>query len=65
MLFIASIYCSPLRDTRNIFLQIWLLVFYHPLVAKLQFLTFFLGKTNFYLFYCFLNICSFALFGFQ
>ena len=26
------------------------LFFYHPLVAKLQFLTFFLGKTNFYLF---------------
>ena len=51
MLFVTWTYCSPICvEFRNIFLQIWLLVFYHPLVAKLQFLTFFLGKTNFYLF---------------
>ena len=39
--------------------------FYHPLVAKLQFFLPFSWKDQFINFYCFLNICSFALFGFQ
>ena len=50
MLFVTWTYCSPLRDTRNIFLQIWLLVFYHPLVAKLQFFLPFSWKDQFYKF---------------
>ena len=70
MLFVTWTYCSPLRDTRNIFLQIWLLVFYHPLVAKLQFFLPFSWKDQFhkflllsqYLFVCFIRfsmiICS-------
>ena len=66
MLFVTWTYCSPLRDTRNIFLQIWLLVIFTTLWwQNCSFLTFYFGKTNFINFYCFLNICSFALFGFQ